>query len=83
MRKSGYSDQDIQSISYGKAEWIATIRKAMLFDKAKNNVETKKKVKAAPKLKVKPGVTQSKKDAKRDKIKPKYDRLRKSGKTRS
>ena len=80
MKNSGYSDNDIQSMNYGKAEWIATVRKAMLFDKAKNSAESKKKVSKAPKLKVKSGAARSKKEDDAEARKIKLGRLRDTGK---
>lgn len=80
MKNHGYSDQDIESITYGKAEWIDTIRKAYLYDKSTKNVESKRKVSSAPKLKVKPGPARSSKEDKSDQVKTKFKKLRQTGK---
>jgi hypothetical protein len=80
LKNNGYSDQDIHSISYGKGEWIATVRKAMLFDKAKSSIPGKQKLKSPPRLKLKSGVSRSAKEDKSDTMKAKFGTLQKSGK---
>lgn len=79
MKSMGYSEDDIQSINFGKAEWIQTIRKAWLFDKTSSNVDTKKKVASAPKLKLKGGARRSPNDDKADARKQKMGKLKSSG----
>ncbi len=80
MKNNGYTDEDIQSINYGKSEWIATIRKAMLYDKTKGNVDSKKKVAKAPKLKVKAGAARDRKEDAREARNAKLKRLKQTGK---
>ena len=54
-RKSGYSDDELKSLSNSSALHVATVRKAMLFDKLQQSkAVVENKVRLAPKI-VKPG----------------------------
>jgi hypothetical protein len=77
MKSSGFSDQDISSLT--RADLVATMRKAMLYDKGKQSASVaEKKVREAPKL-VRPGQAVDARQRDESHVRDLKQNIRKSG----